>query len=99
DIPPGGSVTRELSFDITDAWNPKTQDVNVTVRHQGTLNPDGFHLDVAPPWGRRIHVASGTGCLPAQNDRDVAIRGSVPRSISGWIIGPWARDASCGLRR
>lgn len=98
EIPPGGTVTRRVSFDVAQLWDHRSRKLDLTLRRQAFLAPDNVHVQVIPPWGRRIALNADESCQTGRADRDVHIDAAVQNSLVGLIAGPWARDAECGTR-
>jgi hypothetical protein len=96
DIPPGGAIHRSLNFDIADAWDPKSGRLSLNLRRQAFLAADSFRLSVEPPWGKSFIFERSEACTKGTTKADVPIAGPLKTTLWGWIVGPWARDASCG---
>jgi hypothetical protein len=90
----GQTAKRRVSFVLDDFWSDDRFDL--TIRRQQAINPDDVEVDVSPPWGRRIRLEPDPSCAPASTDRDIDMRAGVTSWLPGWILGPWARDATCG---
>jgi len=95
-IPPGGRVTRSITFDVRRFWEPGSRSVDLTIREQAAVDPEVLGLSVRPPWGWRFRSSGGDCKATPTTTQDIHVRAAASHSLLGWIFGPWARQVTCG---